>query len=93
MNNYYAFFDAETNNGKVFDTNLNELMDLPVKHLTPTEVEERNNWRNTMERIYNHYDDIDDSLKTQVSTTELLLQQRVLVPNLGSVSVSSRSQL
>jgi len=87
---YYNLFDEETNNGRVFDTNLNDLVDLPVKHLTPTEVVERTNWRNKMERIYAHYADIDSP---QVSTTELLLQQRVMVPNLGSVSVSSRSQL
>jgi hypothetical protein len=29
----------------------------------------------------------------KVTTTELLLQQRVMVPNLGSVLVSSRPQL
>jgi hypothetical protein len=87
---YYAHFDNETNNGRVFDTNLNELVDLPVKHLTATEVYERKKWRNKMERIYAHYDEIESP---QVTTTELLLQQRVMVPNLGSVSVSSRSQL
>jgi hypothetical protein len=68
---YYNLFDEETNNGRVFDTNLNDLVDLPVKHLTPTEVVERTNWRNKMERIYAHYADIDSP---QVSTTELLLQ-------------------
>jgi hypothetical protein len=90
--NYYDLYDHETNNGRVFDTNLNELGDLPVKHLTATEVDERNNWRNKMERIYAHYDDNDTGPAPQVTTTELLLQQRVMVPNLGSVSVSSRSQ-
>jgi hypothetical protein len=88
---YYAHFDNETNNGRVFDANLNELVDLPVKHLTAKEVEERKNWRNKMEPIYNYYDEIESPPK--VTTTELLLQQRVMVPNLGSVSVSSRSQI
>jgi hypothetical protein len=87
--NYYEHFDSETNHGRVFDTNLNEMLDLPVRHLTGTEVAERENWRNKMPGIYAHYDDLDSP---QVSTTELLLQQRVMVPNLGSTSVSSRSQ-
>jgi hypothetical protein len=87
----YAHFDNETNNGRVFDTKLNELVDLPVKHLTAMEVEERKNWRNKMEPIYNYYDEIESPPK--VTTTELLLQQRVMVPNLGSASVSSRSQI
>jgi hypothetical protein len=90
MDHYYAHFDNETNNGKVFDTTLNESMDLPVQHLIAKELEERENWRNKMEPIYNHYDEIESPPK--VTTTELLLQQRVMVPNLGSVSVSSRSQ-
>ena len=73
----------------MFDTDLSGLDELPVKHLTATEVTERKNWRETMQRIYDHYDEMDSP---RVSTTELLLQQRVMVPNIGSVSVSSRSQ-
>ena len=86
---YYDFFDDQTNNGRVFDTDLSELDELPVKHLTAAEVTERKHWREAMQRIYDHYDDMDSP---RVSTTELLLQQRVMVPNLGSMSVSSRSQ-
>ena len=82
--NYYDFFDQETNNGRVFDTDLTELEILPVKHLTASEVAERENWREKMERVYRHYDEI---VSPGVSTTEM--QQRVMVPYLGSVSVCS----
>jgi hypothetical protein len=51
---------------------------LPVAaELTLTEVEERNNWREKMTRIFDHYDRIEPPL---VNTVESLLQQRVMVP-------------
>jgi len=87
---FYEFFDNHTNRGRVFDVDLSTFDDLPVKHLTPAEIEERDSWRKTMQTIYDHYDSETSPL---VTTTDLLLQQRVMIPNLASVSVSSRSQL
>lgn len=87
---YYKFFDENSNGGKVFDTDLSALDELPLKYLAETERLERNNWRGTMQTIFDHYDDV---VAPQVTTTELLLQQRVMVPNLASASVSSRSQM
>lgn len=86
---YYDYFDNESNGGRVFDADLSVLTDLPVYHLTPVEKTERETWRNKMLGIYDHYENVDPP---QVTTTELLLQQRVMVPNLGTSSVSSRSQ-
>lgn len=87
---YYDHFDNETNGGRVFDTDLRALADLPERSLTPVEKTERENWSRKYLTILDHYDDVDPP---QVGTTELLLQQRVMVPNLGAASVSSRSQL
>jgi len=86
---YYNYFDEATNHGRVFDTDLSSIEDLPTQ-LTPVEIAERDDWRNKMPEVYAYYEDIDPP---QVTTTELLLQQRVMVPNLGSASISSRSQL
>ena len=87
---YYKFFDENSTGGKVFDTDLSALDELPLKYLAETERLERNNWRGTMQTIFDHYDDV---VAPQVTTTELLLQQRVMVPNLASASVSLRSQM
>ncbi|KAG7368279.1 hypothetical protein IV203_031022 [Nitzschia inconspicua] len=87
---YYNHFDEATNQGRVFDSDLSLLQDLPAHHLTETEIAERDAWRTKMLGVYSHYEDIDPP---RVSTTECLLQQRVMVPNLASTSVSSRSQL
>jgi hypothetical protein len=89
---YYDHFDRQTNNGRVFDTDLSKVPGFPMKHLTATEITERENWRNKMLGIYAHYV-ANDAPQMKVTTTELLLQQRVMVPNLSSSYVScSRSQ-
>ena len=88
--NYYDHFDAVTNHGRVFDTDLSVLEDLPTTHLTQIEVDERNVWRTRLPLIQAHYGDIDPP---SVTTTEILLQQRVMTPNLSSHTVSSRSQM
>ena len=86
---YYDLFDNQTNGGKVFSIDLSALDDLPVNRLTQAEVDERNNWRATMKTVFGHYFSV---VSPQVTTTECLLQQRVMVPNLASTAVSSRSQ-
>ena len=88
---YYDHFDAVTNHGRVFDTDLSVLdEDLPTTHLTQIEIEERNAWRTRLPLLQAHYEDMDPP---SVTTTEILLQQRVLTPNLASHPVSSRSQM
>lgn len=87
---YYEFFDKHAGGGKgVFATDFSAFDDLPTTMLTPTEADERSAWRQTMQTIFDHYDNLPGQ---KVTTTELLLQQRVMIPNLESASISSRSQ-
>ena len=90
MSDYYNYFDQVANGGRVFDTDLSVLDKLPTKHLSQIEIVERQRWRSIIPNVKNHYKQID---RPQVTTTELLLQQRVMVPNLESSSVSTRSQM
>jgi len=88
---YYKYFDDQSNGGRVFTADLSTFEDLPVKHLTDAERLERVEWRNKLRNVQEHYLEIDSP--QHVTSTEILLQQRVMIPHLGSTSVSSRSQL
>lgn len=87
---YYKYFDDESNHGRVFTTDLSVAADLPAKHLSQEERSEREVWRSKLPGIQAYYLEVDPP---QVTSTEIMLQQRVMTPHLGSTSVSSRSQL
>eukprot|EP00978_Attheya_sp_CCMP212_P040444 scaffold220909_cov60-Attheya_sp.AAC.2 len=89
---YYKYFDDASNQGRVFTSDLSVFADLPVKHLTQTERLERVAWRNKLQDVQEHYLALDHG-PPQVTSTDIMLQQRVMIPHLGSKSVSSRSQL
>ncbi|KAG7353400.1 hypothetical protein IV203_002755 [Nitzschia inconspicua] len=87
---FYKYFDKASNEGRVFDTDLSLLEELPVNALTEIEQLEREAWRNKQKVVQEHYLELD---APKVTSSEMMLQQRVMTPHLKSVCVSSRSLL
>jgi hypothetical protein len=85
MSDYYGYYDAQMNDGKVFDTDLNLLGGVQRNKLTATEIAERNSWCAKIP-------DKRARRASNVSSLELMLQERVMVPNLARRAVSTRSK-
>jgi hypothetical protein len=87
---YYGYYDAQMSDGKVFDTDLNLQENVQRNRLTAKEIEERTVWCGKIDGIKDHYRTIRRT--SSVSSLELMLQERVMVPNLACRAVSTRSR-
>lgn len=90
MSDYCGYYDTQMNDGKVFDTDLNLLGGVERNNLTATEIAERNSWCEKIPGIKDHYKRAKRA--SNVLSLELMLQERVMVPNLVRCAVSTRSK-
>jgi hypothetical protein len=89
MADYYGYYDKQMNNGKVFATDLNLREGVQRDRLTAAEITERTDWCAKIPLIKAHY----KGTTRDASSLELMLQERVMVPNLARQAVSTRSKL
>jgi hypothetical protein len=85
---FYAEFDQLTNGGRVFHYDWSDDISItPTCGLSPEEVRERQQWKESLRQIYTKY----SGRTSTVTTVDDILNQRLVPPILSTSNVTSRS--